>query len=363
MPPDQTPGAESSPITLYVHIPFCCRRCAYCGTFRTAGGEPEFDPFVQAVSREWRLLCDEMPEAGACPVVAVYVGGGMPSLFGTRRLGELLARLRETSVWAPGCEVTLEAYPGSLDRESVEALRDAGFNRLHIRAQSFWDPDLEVLDRGYSADQARAAVEEALRAIGNVSLDLRYGVAGQTLDHWTTTLKAAAALECAHIVCNQVGRREETLPERLLRGNFHESHLDEHLLGQYQAAARRLGEAGYEHYEVESFAQPSKASRYMLSLLGRGIGYGLGPGAHSFDGAVRWRNAPDLGAYLSRLMEAVERHVAAAAVARLEHKARVLATQGFLEMTTGGVRLDPQAYFVVDSVVLELVRSLEDKAA
>jgi coproporphyrinogen III oxidase-like Fe-S oxidoreductase len=399
MPPDSVAQAAGSAATLYVHIPFCCRRCAYCGTFRVAEREAAYDPFLKAVAREWALTREELGEGAARPLAAVYVGGGMPSLFGPQRLAGLLEILREGPAWNPDCEVTLEVYPGSFDREGASALRSAGFNRLHIRAHSFRDSELAFLERGYTAEQARVAVQAAQEAgFSALSLDLRYGIPGQTLDTWTGTLKDATGLACGHITCNQIGRREETLHDRLLRGSFRESSLDEQLLTHYQAAVRRLGEAGYEHYEVESFALPGGRCRYSLNVWQRGIGYGLGPGAHSFDGAVRWRNAGDLGAYLTRLLEAGqqpprERYrlspenvaqeilclglrqaagvswealadcLGAATLARVERKVRVLATQGFLEQTRVGIRLQPQAYFVADGVVLELIRVLEDRTA
>ncbi|MFH1145136.1 MAG: coproporphyrinogen-III oxidase family protein, partial [Candidatus Eisenbacteria bacterium] len=390
---------ERSAITLYVHVPFCCRRCAYCGTYRVMEREPDYDPFIRAVAREWELLREEHPEIGDVQVEAVYVGGGMPSLFGAPRLAALLSALRVGPGWVEGCEVTLEAWPGSLDPESGRALLEGGFNRLHVRVQSFHDPELVTLDRGYTAQQARDGIA-AQRAAGFdcLSMDLRYGIPGQTLDSWTATLKDAVALDCEHLTCNQLGRREELLHDRLLRGGFHESPLDEHLLAQYQAAARRLVEAGYEQYEVESFARRGNVSRYASSVWERRVGYGLGPGAHSFDGAIRWRNAKDLGAYLGRLLdtgrlppreryrlsaenaaqeevylglrrarglrwETIARHVGEAGRSRLERRARVLANQGFVEVTPDGLRLRRQAYFVADSIVLELIRTLEDATA
>jgi len=399
MRPDQASLAGDSAVTLYVHIPFCCRRCAYCGTFRVAEREPDFDPFLRAVAREFALRREESPAALARAPAAVYVGGGMPSLFDPKRLGALLAILREGAPWSAEAEVTLEVHPGSLDRDTAPALREAGFNRLHVRVQSFRNAELETLDRGYTAERAREAVLSAREAgFRAISLDLRYGIPGQTLDTWTTTLKEAIALGCEHVVCNQTAGREENLHDRLLRGHFPESALDEHLLAEYQAAARRLGEAGYEHYEVQSFARAGWASLYARAAWQRGTCHGFGPGAHSFEDGVRWRNAADLGAYLARLLEAgrqppreryrlsaenaaqeeiflglrqaaglrwaaVARHLGTAPLAGLERKARLLSAQGFLEPIEGGVRLLPQAWFVAGSVVREMIRALEDRAA
>jgi len=386
MAPESKAGNDRSAVALYVHIPFCCRRCAYCGTFRVAEREASYDPFLRAVAREWSLLRTEMEEQAGRPVFAVYVGGGMPSLFGPARLATLLNSLREGLAWADDCEVTLEVYPGSFDRDGARILREAGFNRLHLRVHTFRDAELAFLERGYTADQARAAVGAAREAgFENLSIDLRYGIPGQTTDTWNATLKDSIALNLVHATCNQIGRREESVHDRLLRGVFRESPLEESLLSFYQTAVRRLVEAGYQQYEVESFARGGNVSRYGLGVWNRRTFYGLGPGAHSFDGAVRWRNAGDLGAYLTRLLDAGrfpprERYrlspenavqevlslgLRQATGIRWSALAQYVgpATHGFLDLEAGGIRAKPQSYFVVDSVVLELIRALEDKEA
>jgi len=394
MAQERQSAATRGPVALYVHIPFCCYNCAYCGAFKVSASEVTYDPFLQAVEREWALVREEEGLDEGVEISAIYVGGGSPSLFGALRLGRLLEILRGGITWHESIELTLESHPASLDGELGGSLRAAGFNRLQVRVESFRDEELAALVRGHTGAEASAAVQ-AVSAAGfpALGLELLYGIPGQNLDHWTATLKEALRLPCSHLVITRTTPRDEALPERLLRGRFGESPLDESLLAQYQAAARRLVEAGFEHYEIESFARPGSRSRYAELFWDRQRCYGLGPGAHSFDGAVRWRNAADLEIYLAQLLEVGQRpprdryrlspenagqeelwlglrrsegvtwerlagFLGEQRIALLQRKARLLAAQGFLEFTTDRLRMEPQAYFVAESVVRELIRAL-----
>jgi oxygen-independent coproporphyrinogen-3 oxidase len=227
---------------------------------------------------------------------------------------------------------------------------------------------------------------------------LVYGIPGQTLEAWEASLEATRSLACEHVSCRPLTPQEETLEEHLLRGRFEESVLEEGLFHQARAAERVLRGAGYEQYEVSLFARPGRRCRHEERALARAASYGLGPGAHSFDGRERWRNAPDLDTYLQSLLQERRRppreryaltetnhaqevlllglrraeglrwtevapRVSPGLLARLQRRAAVLGAQGFLRVTPEGARLDPAAYFVSHSIALELMRALESEVA
>jgi oxygen-independent coproporphyrinogen-3 oxidase len=385
-------------ISLFVHVPFCRQKCAYCRLYGVSGREDAFDPFLAAVEREWEIVRREEALEGR-RLASLQVSGGTPSLLGGPRLVRLLEVLRGGLRVEDDCEITLEAYPDSVDRALVETVRRAGYARINVGVHSFADADLAALDRGYRSEQVRrglAAVREG--GCTNLGVDLVYGILGQSLEVWETSLDAARSFECEHIACRPLTPQEETLEEHLLRGRFEESVLEELLLHQALEAERRLTEDGYQQYEVSLFARPGFACLHEERALRREANYGLGPGANSFDGATRWRNAPDLDGYLTAVLgenrrpereryrlsrvnqaqevlllglrraagfgwEEVGSWIDPTTLSRLQRRATVLATQGYLEATPGGVRLTPEARFVVHSIALELMRTLGPEAA
>jgi oxygen-independent coproporphyrinogen III oxidase len=387
------PGGARA-VSLMVHVPFCRQKCAYCRLYGVSGREDAFDPFLAAIAREWEIVRREEALEGRA-VASVLIGGGTPSLLGGDRLTRLLETIRRGVALDPGCEITLEAYPDSVDRALAEEIGRAGYTRINVGVHSFADADLAALDRGYRGEQVRRALAEVREGgCRNLGIDLVYGVPGATLAGWEGSLDAARGFACEHIACRPLTPQEETLEEHLLRGRFEESVLEENLFHQARAAERILTTAGYEQYEVSLFARPGFHCRHEERLLRRQPGYGLGPGAHSFDGVARWRNAPDLDAYLESLLGAnlrppQERYrlseknhaqeivllglrrvlglawseiapwLDAAGLARLQRRAAVLGTQGFVRASGEGVALAPEAYFVSHSVALELIRALE----
>lgn len=391
-------GATAPDISLFVHVPFCRQKCAYCRLYGVSGREDAFDPFLAGLEREWEIVRREEGLEGR-RLDSLRVSGGTPSLLGAPRLVRLLQFLGRGLRVESDCEITLEAYPDSVDSELVESVRRAGYGRINVGVHSFSDRDLAALDRGYRGDEVKrglAAVREG--GCANLGIDLVYGIPGQTAEAWQGSLEAVIASACEHIACSPLIPQEETLEEHLLRGRFEESELDESLFRQAREAERRLAEAGYEQYAVSLFARPGFRSRFEERALRREPSYGLGPGANSFDGAVRWRNAPDLDGYLTSLIgekrrpereryrlsatnqaqevlllglrrasglrwDEVGRWIAPAVFSRLQRRAMVLGSQGFLEVTAEGMRLPPAARFVVHSIALELMRALGAEAA
>jgi oxygen-independent coproporphyrinogen-3 oxidase len=287
---------------LYVHVPFCRLVCAYCDFVTVGGRRADIPRYVDAVLRELAGV----PASGQ--LETVYLGGGTPSLLPAEAVARLVdaAAGRWSSV--PG-EVSLEANPSAREAPDWRGLRAAGVNRVSLGVQSLRDADLRALARGHSAAEARTAYLAA-RAAGfdNVSLDLIYGIPGQTLGTWRRTLRDAVSLAPDHLSLYALqlalAPDEWAAPPRAgaLRWRARVAGRQDDALAaeQYRLAEEVLDAAGYEHYELSSWARPGFASRHNAAYWARRPYTGVGAGAHSYDGrARRWWNTRDLDAYLA----------------------------------------------------------------
>ena len=291
-------NAEFGDMGVYVHIPFCLRRCRYCGFFSSGGkGAAEQDAYVEALLREARLYRGTVfPRE---PIFqTAYLGGGTPTYLELPALERLLSGLKEL-LWPGGFageEFTAEANPGTLDEAKLALLRSQGVNRLSIGAQSFDDIYLGWLGRSHDAAGFERAWELARRAgFTNMNLDLMYGLKGQDLRHWEDTLKQALACRPEHISLYQVNIEEGTPLADEIAGDY---AADEEMgRAQYIAAHRVLSAAGYRHYEISNYALPGRESRHNLRYWRGGRYLGLGAGAAGYLGDLRYRNVEDLTAY------------------------------------------------------------------
>ena len=287
---------------LYVHVPFCRLVCAYCD-FVTAGGRARDIPrYVAALHRELAMR----PAEGA--LATIYFGGGTPSLLPADAVAGLVSAAAERWGGGPG-EVTLEANPSSREAPDWAGLRAAGVNRISLGAQSLRDRDLRALARGHTASEVRRAFAAA-RAAGfdNLSLDLIYGIPGQTLAGWRQGLRAAIALEPEHVSLYALqlalAPDEWAAPPRpgaLAWRRRRAAEQDDGLAAdQYALAEDLLQRAGYLHYELSSWSVPGRESQHNSAYWARRPYTGLGAGAHSYDG--HWRRAwndRDLDRYLA----------------------------------------------------------------
>ncbi len=288
----------ATPRAAYVHVPFCRHRCGYCNFSVVANRADLFDKYLRAIERE--LVGLETPRV----VDTLYVGGGTPTELAParlRRLGELLAR------WFPvssDYEFTVEANPNDLSDETVDVLAAMGVNRISLGAQSF-DPDkLSVLERTHTAVDVQRAVSIARDRIDNVSLDLIFGVPGETMDRWRLDLTRALALWPAHIsTYGLTYERGAAFWSRLAKGKL--SRVNEELERElYLMAMETLTGAGLEHYEISSFARPGQRSRHNLVYWsGQGY-YAVGPGATRYVGGQRATNHRSTTTYLRRVLSA-----------------------------------------------------------
>jgi putative oxygen-independent coproporphyrinogen III oxidase len=266
--------AALPPLALYVHIPWCVRKCPYCdfNSHERTGALPE-RAYVEHLLRDVESL---LPSVWGRRISSIFIGGGTPSLFSPEAIDLLLAGVRARLQVAPEAEITLEANPGTVEAGRFQGFRDAGVNRISVGVQSFDDRMLGALGRIHGAKEARAAVETALAAIGNVNLDLMYALPGQTMEMAQADLAQAIATGVPHLSAYQLTIEPNTvffskppaLPE-------HDLAADMQL-----EVERRLAEAGFGHYETSAFAKPGRRSRHNLNYWQFGDYLGIGAGAH-----------------------------------------------------------------------------------
>jgi oxygen-independent coproporphyrinogen-3 oxidase len=295
---------------LYVHVPFCRLVCAYCDFVTVGGRQADIAAYPDALLAELTLR----PASGQ--LATIYFGGGTPSLLPANGAARVVAAAVEQWGSAPS-EVTLEANPSAREAPHWAGLRRAGVSRISLGAQSLRDAELRTLARGHTAAEVRAAYA-AVRAagFGNVSMDLIYGIPGQSLADWRDGLGQALALEPDHLSLYALqlalAPDEWAAPPRpgaqRWRRRMVSGQDDGLAAAQYELAEELLQAAGYGHYELSSWARPGFASLHNSAYWERRPYTGIGAGAHSFDGASRSWNERDLDRYLART-EAGERAV------------------------------------------------------
>ena len=293
--------AAGERLGIYIHIPFCRSKCDYCDFYSLAGQEGRMDEYQRALLAHLR---ETAPMASSCVVDTVYFGGGTPSWYGAKRLRELLSAIRKAYRVEKGAEITLEANPDSVDFKSLRALRRAGFNRVSFGIQSACPGELEAVHRPHTAQRGDQAVEEARRAgLKNVSLDLIYGLPGQTGASWRETVEHALSLAPEHLSCYGLKVEEGTpLAARVADGR--ERLLsDDAQADLYLWTVSRLAQAGYGQYEISNFSKPGFASRHNLRYWMSEPYIGFGPGAHSDFGGRRYSWVRSLEEYISGVLE------------------------------------------------------------
>jgi oxygen-independent coproporphyrinogen-3 oxidase len=285
---------KTTPAGLYIHVPFCRSKCAYCDFYSIADGS-QVEGYLHALSREMTFYRDFSPLFDT-----VYIGGGTPSCLGTRQLAELLDRVREYFPIAAGAEITVEVNPGDVDTVFMHGLRDAGVNRVSIGVQSFDSSILKTLGRRHNGREGREAVEAArAAAFDNIGLDLIYGVPGQSHELWLETMEAALGFNPEHLSCYELTVENGTpFHSRIERGEISLPG-EEEAYRFFISTSAFLEQRGYTHYEVSNFARErALISRHNHKYWDHSPCLGLGPAAHSFGGNRRWWNHRSLELYL-----------------------------------------------------------------
>ncbi|WP_373214355.1 radical SAM family heme chaperone HemW [Ruminococcus sp. 5_1_39BFAA] len=280
-----------SPLELYVHIPFCVKKCAYCD-FLSAPGTKELQrEYVQALLEEIRADREEKSR----PVTSVFIGGGTPSILDGQLMGRILEELRSNFAMLPDAEVTIEANPGTLSAEKLDTYRKSGVNRLSLGLQSPQDEELAVLGRIHSYDAFLESYYMSREAgFSNVNVDLMFAIPEQTRDGWQENLRKVAALEPEHISAYSLIVEEGTpFAERKL--NLPDEDTE---YAMYEDTAEILGQYGFRQYEISNYARKGFACRHNIGYWRRRDYLGFGLGAASFCGGMRYSNTDDLGYYL-----------------------------------------------------------------
>lgn len=282
------------PQAAYVHVPFCAHHCGYCDFAVAAGRDVLIEPYLQALAAEIG--------AGASPLTTLFLGGGTPSHLAAGQLDRLLTLLQQTLPLAAGGEYTLEANPDSLTADKVALLAAHGVTRVSLGAQSFHRPLLAVLERTHDPDAIPRAVDALRRHDMQVSLDLIFGVPGQTSAEWRADLDAALALAPDHLSTYGLTYEKGTrLWKQRQRGDL--APLDEEAeLALYECAMDTLEAAGFEHYEISNFARPGRRSRHNQVYWANHAYHGFGLGAARYVDGVREVNTRDLDGYLRRAL-------------------------------------------------------------
>jgi oxygen-independent coproporphyrinogen-3 oxidase len=266
---------QAPPLSLYVHLPWCVRKCPYCD-FNSHAAPPQIPQraYIDALLED--LEC-ELPEIGSRPITSVFFGGGTPSLFDPEEIARFLEGVRARTGLGTHAEVTLEANPGTIEHGRFAGYREAGINRVSLGAQSFNDRHLQMLGRIHGRDDIPRAVDELRRAgLENFNLDLMYALPDQSTDEALQDLEGALALQPAHISHYQLTlepgtvfyHRPPPLPD------------DDVAWEMQQRCQERLAARGYEQYEVSAYAQPTRRCEHNLNYWRFGDYLGVGAGAH-----------------------------------------------------------------------------------
>ncbi len=280
---------------IYIHIPFCARKCVYCDFYSLGAKNAPWPEFTSALLAELRT---RLPELKGERVDTIYIGGGTPSLIPAAQFEELVEGLRADVLLRDVQEFTVEVNPDDVTPQLVERFLRTGVNRVSMGVQSFEDAELRRIGRRHTAAQARHAYE-LLRGIGNVSLDLIFGLPGQTPESWRRSVSELVALRPEHVSAYALMWEEGTALSVMRRQGRVQELPEAESLAMYEYLREELAAAGYEHYEVSNYALPGRHSRHNRSYWLGAPYLGLGPGAHSYDGLrVRRANPADVKGYI-----------------------------------------------------------------
>jgi len=282
----------SWPRSAYIHVPFCAHHCGYCDFAVVTGQDQRIDLYIEALAAELSQLGTPQP------VHTIFIGGGTPTYLSCRQLEVLLTTIRRWLQPEPGHEFSVEANPGTLDAPKIAVLADHGVNRLSLGAQSFHPHLLKVLERDHAPADVGRSMDAAGKRIDNISLDLIFGVPGQTLAEWRADLDQALAFQPAHVSTYGLTFEKGTrLWKQQTAGSLHALG-EETELAMYLEAMDRLESAGFEHYEISSFARPGRRCRHNQVYWANQAYFGFGVGAARYVEGYRELNTRDLHAYL-----------------------------------------------------------------
>ena len=280
---------------LYIHIPFCNSKCAYCGFYSIPSLKLK-ESFLAALRKDITYRSDYLQGAG---LNTVYFGGGTPSLLSSDEIAALLDSINHYFPIATDAEITLEANPDTLSQDYLAALRKIGINRLSIGIQSFFDNDLHYLNRRHDSKHARLCIDWAFNAgFDNISIDLIYGLPTSDVGQWNRNLDLFFQTGAPHLSAYALTLEPNTILSKLVEQNKTPSPTEEAIIRDYETLTRRTAEHSFLHYEISNFALPQKHSRHNVSYWNGTPYMGLGPSAHSYNGNSRQWNIANLQQYI-----------------------------------------------------------------
>ncbi len=384
VPEQQRPSTSS--VGLYIHVPFCRTRCHFCAFYLQIHREDRVQAYVQSLEREIRLHAARK-STGRRPLDTVYLGGGTPTTLTSAQLSTVLAWVRTYFGVEEHAELTLEAHPDTVTGGGLDLLAEAGFNRISFGLETMEDEELRRIGRNPDSHRIRTAIREAREAgFTNINLDLIYGLPGQSLESWRSTLDQTIGLEPTHLSCYALTVEERTrLHVDLARGTANEP--DPVLQNAMEDEADdRLARAGYERYEISNYSRPGYACRHNLRYWRDEDYLGLGPSAQSYLNGCRSGNVENLAAYHGaldagrlpileseqldpeqkrrealvfglRLTNGIEITTLGAGLpqADVERAVNQLIDRGLLETTAGRIRLTAIGRRYADTVAVELL--------
>ncbi len=288
----------TDPIAVYIHVPFCARRCPYCDFATVAGQDHLIERYTSTVCRE----IESSPLRGRA-ASSVYFGGGTPTHVSFEScITPIMQAVTGTFELLPDAEITFEANPASSDAVKYRRFRNAGFNRVSIGVQSFDDRVLQTLGRLHTADEAVAALRSARAAsFRSVSLDLIFGAPNQSVEQWQRDLNTAVGLAPDHISAYSLTVEDGTPFASMLHAGSLLAPAEETLAAMFQLAINTLAQAGYEHYEVSSYALPGHRCRHNLVYWTHKEYAAFGPGAAAYTNGVRTVNERSPAGYIDRM--------------------------------------------------------------
>ena len=346
---------ENSPMEIYIHIPFCIRKCDYCDFLSGPSGPEEQADYVQALLREIQAV----EEGEGRSVSSIFIGGGTPSVLDERLLGDILREIRNRFKMEEDAEITIEVNPGTANIGKLQAYREMGINRLSIGLQSPEDRELKILGRIHNYGQFLETYQEA-RIVGfdNINIDLMSAIPDQTYEGWVKNLRTVAELEPEHISAYSLIVEEGT-PFAARKLNLPDEDTEYNM---YEATAQILKEYGFEQYEISNYARKGRECRHNVGYWTRQDYLGFGLGASSLYGKERFANTADMKKYLENSKNPEKIREKEPSLTREDEMAEFMFLG--LRMTKGISKADFQRCFgcTIESVygeVLEKYESME----
>ncbi len=280
---------------IYIHIPFCKRRCIYCDFFSTTRSEKKTE-YIHALCKELESRKDYLDGE---EIETIYLGGGTPSQLSQEEFTEIFSYIYKVYSVSPNAEITLEANPDDLTPEYVSMLRQLPFNRISMGIQTFQEDTLKLLHRRHTSAQAVEAFRQCREAgFQNISIDLMYGLPGENLTTWKEDLRQAIALHPEHISAYHLIYEEGTVLWKLREAHQVEEADEDLSVNLFRTLIDELTQAGYRHYEISNFCLPGFHSRHNSSYWSEKKYLGCGPSAHSYNGTSRQWNVASLDKYI-----------------------------------------------------------------